>query len=212
MANILANMRPTKGTKIKSFGAGGQQYIANLFGGFNISASKENPLFSFRETDGSVPHAATLTNLVEANKIGSTMEFKAVQIGVRIFSTTGKVMTPEQMAAAKMLLASSRITITYGSNETRVGEFTGLHFQSPIDCISGDKEKTALVQSGAQPATGWAKLPEAIGLQANLNIGGTVKFTEDVPAILQGNEQTKYTDANSFGFVVIFAGLKVVKA
>lgn len=205
MANILANMRPTKGTKIKSFGAGGQQYIANLFGGFNISASRENPLFSFRETDGGVAHASMLTNLVEANKIGSTMEFKAVQIGVRIFSTKGEVMTPAQLAAAKMLLASSRITITYGSNETRVGEFTGLHFQSPIDCIAGDTEKTALVQSGAQPATGWAKLPEAIGLQANLNIGGTVKFTEPVPEVLT---QT----ANSFGFVVIFAGLKVVKA
>ena len=81
MSNITDPVLVAPGApSIASFGAGGQMYNADIFGGFNISAQQVNPLFSFRSTDPGVTNAALLTNLTEAQKIGSTMDFKAVAL------------------------------------------------------------------------------------------------------------------------------------
>ena len=191
---------------LPSFGAGGQMYIANIWGGFNVSATLVNPLFTFRATDTSIPNAEQLTNLTEAQKIGSTMEFKATQLGLRIVPlTSGAVLTPTQASDMKSLLASAVVTLTYGSNETKIGEFSGLHLMAPIDYIAADSTNTCASQNGAINSTSWINLKEPVCIQANLNIGGTVKFTRPVPSSL-------YSTPNTFGFVVIMAGLKVVKS
>lgn len=194
------------GTQIESFGAGGQEYIADIWTGFNISATLVNPLFTFRATDTSMPNAEQLTNLTEAQKIGSTMAFKATQLGLRVIPlTSGTALTPDQVNDMKALLASAIITLTYGSNETKIGEFSGMHLMAPVDNIAADATNTACSQNGAINSQAWINLKQPVGIQANLNVGGTVKFTRPVPASL-------YTVANSFGFVVIMSGLKVVKS
>ena len=189
-----------------SFGAGGQMYIADIWGGFNISGKLVNPLFTFRATDTSMPNAEQLTNLMEAQIVGSTMEFKAVQLGLRIIPlTSGAVLTPEVVEDMKSLLASAIVTITYGSNDTKIGEFSGLHLMAPVDFVAADSTNTCAAQNGAINSQSWINLKEPVCIQANLNIGGTVKFTRPVPASL-------YATDNSFGFVVIMSGLKVVKS
>ena len=191
---------------LQSFGAGGQMYIADIWGGFNISNKLDNPLFTFRATEINVPNAAQLTNLTEAQKIGSTMEFKAVQLGLRVVSLkSGAVLSPAVVQDIKSLLASAVITINYGSNETKIGEFSGLHLMAPVDYVAADDSNTCAAQNGAINNTSWINLPVPVVIQANLNIGGTVKFTRPVPASL-------YAKENSFGFVVIMSGLKVVKS
>lgn len=191
---------------LPSFGAGGQMYIADIWGGFNISGKLVNPLFTFRATDTSMPNAEQLTNLMEAQKVGSTMEFKAVQLGLRIIPlTSGAALTPEVVEDMKSLLASAIVTLTYGSNDTKIGEFSGLHLMAPVDFVAADSTNTCAAQNGAINSQSWIKLTEPVCIQANLNIGGTVKFTRPVPASL-------YSVENSFGFVVIMSGLKVVKS
>lgn len=206
MANITESVTAQTAPVLQSFGAGGQMYIADIWGGFNISAKTDNPLFNFRATDLSMPNAEQLTNLVEASKIGSTMEFKAVQLGLRVIPlTSGAVLDPKVVEDMKSLLASAVVTITYGSNNTRIGEFSGLHLMAPVDYVAADATNTCAAQNGAINNTSWINLPVPVCIQANLNIGGTVRFTRPVPASL-------YASDNSFGFVVIMSGLKVVKS
>ena len=205
MSNILSPVQVQDAVEVESFGAGGQQYIADIWGGINVSAEQNNPLFSFRATDSNVPNAAQLTNLTEAQKIGSTMAFKVVQLGLRVVSFKGETLTLDEIAAMKDLLASAVVTLNYGSNETKIGEFTGLHLQAPIDVVGGDATNTCAVENGAINSTAWIKLRQPIGIMPNLNIGGTVKFTRPVPAGL-------YSTANTFGFIVIMSGLKIVKS
>lgn len=206
MANITESVTAQTAPVLQSFGAGGQMYIADIWGGFNISAKTDNPLFNFRATDLSMPNAEQLTNLVEASKIGSTMEFKAVQLGLRVIPlTSGAVLDPAVVEDMKSLLASAVVTITYGSNNTRIGEFSGLHLMAPVDYVAADATNTCAAQNGAINNTSWINLPVPVCIQANLNIGGTVRFTRPVPASL-------YATDNSFGFVVIMSGLKVVKS
>lgn len=205
MSNILSPVQVQDAVEVESFGAGGQQYIADIWGGINVSAEQTNPLFSFRATDNNVPNAAQLTNLTEAQKIGSTMAFKVVQLGLRVVSFKGETLTLDEIAAMKDLLASAVVTLNYGSNETKIGEFTGLHLQAPIDVVGGDATNTCAVENGAINSTAWIKLRQPIGIMPNLNIGGTVKFTRPVPAGL-------YSTANTFGFIVIMSGLKIVKS
>jgi hypothetical protein len=152
-----------------------------------------------------VANAAQLTNLTEAQKIGSTMAFKVGQLGLRVVSFKGETLTLAEIAAMKDLLASAVVTLNYGSNETKIGEFTGLHLQAPVDVVGGDATNTCAVENGAINSTAWIKLRQPIGIMPNLNIGGTVKFTRPVPAGL-------YSTANSFGFIVIMSGLKIVKS
>lgn len=205
MSDILSPVQVQDAVQVESFGAGGQQYIADIWGGINVSAEQTNPLFSFRATDNNVPNAAQLTNLTEAQKIGSTMAFKVVQLGLRVVSFKGETLTLDEIAAMKDLLASAVITLNYGSNETKIGEFTGLHLQAPIDVVGGDATNTCAVENGAINSTAWIKLRQPIGIMPNLNIGGTVKFTRTVPAGL-------YSTPNTFGFIVIMSGLKIVKS
>lgn len=191
---------------LPSFGAGGQMYIADIWGGFNISGKLVNPLFTFRATDTSMPNAEQLTNLMEAQKVGSTMEFKAIQLGLRIIPlTSGAVLTPRVVEDMKSLLASAIVTLTYGSNDTKIGEFSGLHLMAPVDFVAADTTNTCAAQNGAINSQSWINLREPVCIQANLNIGGTVKFTRPVPTSL-------YATENTFGFVVIMSGLKVVKS
>ena len=207
MADITTPVVVSEGAPtLKSFGAGGQMYIADIWGGFNISATLVNPLFTFRCTDTSVANAEQLTNLTEAQKIGSTMAFKAVQLGLRVVPlTSGAVLDPAVVEDMKSLLASAVVTLTYGSNETKIGEFSGLHLMAPVDYVAADATNTCAAQNGAINSQSWINLREPVAIQANLNIGGTVKFTRPVPASL-------YSTPNSFGFVVIMSGLKVVKS
>lgn len=206
MSNITDPVLVADGAPMmSSFGAGGQMYNADIFGGFNISATLVNPLFTFRSTDPGVTNAALLTNLTEANKIGSTMEFKAVGLGVRVIPTGDSLLTPAQVAAMKSLLNSAVITLTYGSNETKIAEFTGMHLTAPVDYIAGDTTNTCAAQNGAINSTAWIKLSCPVGIEANLNIGGTVRFTKAVPSVLTSTP-------NSFAFVVVLTGLKVVKS
>ena len=205
MSNILSPVQVQDAVEVESFGAGGQQYIADIWGGINVSAEQNNPLFSFRATDSNVANAAQLTNLTEAQKIGSTMAFKVVQLGLRVVSFKGETLTLDDIAAMKDLLASAVVTLNYGSNETKIGEFTGLHLQAPVDVVGGDATNTCAVENGAINSTAWIKLRQPIGIMPNLNIGGTVKFTRPVPAGL-------YSTPNTFGFIVIMSGLKIVKS
>ena len=207
MANITDSVGVASGApSLPSFGAGGQMYIADIWGGFNISATLVNPLFTFRCTDTSVANAEQLTNLTEAQKIGSTMEFKAVQLGLRVVPLdSGAVLDPAVVEDMKSLLASAVVTLNYGSNETKIGEFSGLHLMAPVDYVAADNTNTCAAQNGAINSQSWINLREPVAIQANLNIGGTVKFTRPVPASL-------YSTPNSFGFVVIMSGLKVVKS
>lgn len=203
--SILDSVVPTSAPSIASFGAGGQMYIADMFTGFNISSERTNQLFAFAETDNSVPNAEFLTNLTEARKIGSTMDFKAMQIGLRVVPTGADPLTAAQVAAAKSLLASAKVKITLGSNGTVVGEYSGFHMLAPVDFLSLESSASSQQTNGAIGNTAWINLKEPIGIQANCNIGGSVHFAKAVPAALTAT-------ANSFAFVVVLAGLKVVKS
>lgn len=205
MSSILDSVVPTNAPSIASFGAGGQMYIADMFTGFNISAERTNQLFAFAETDNSVPNAEFLTNLTEARKIGSTMDFKAMQIGLRVVPTGADPLTAAQVAAAKSLLASAKVKITLGSNGTVVGEYSGFHMLAPVDFLSLESSASSQQTNGAIGNTAWINLKEPLGIQANCNIGGSVHFAKAVPAALTAT-------ANSFAFVVVLAGLKVVKS
>lgn len=205
MSSILDSVVPTNAPSIASFGAGGQMYIADMFTGFNISSERTNQLFAFAETDNSVPNAEFLTNLTEARKIGSTMDFKALQIGLRVVPTGADPLTAAQVAAAKSLLASAKVKITLGSNGTVVGEYSGFHMLAPVDFLSLESSASSQQTNGAIGNTAWINLKEPIGIQANCNIGGSVHFAKAVPAALTAT-------ANSFAFVVVLAGLKVVKS
>lgn len=205
MSSILDSVVPTSAPSIVSFGAGGQMYVAEMYTGFNVSAERTNQLFAFPETDSSVPNAEFLTNLTEARKIGSTMDFKALQLGLRVVPTGDAPLTAAQVAAAKSLLASAKVKITLGSNQTIVGEFTGMHLLAPVDFLSLESSASSQQTNGAIGNTAWINLKEPIGIQANCNIGGSVRFSKAVPTALTSTP-------NSFAFIVVLAGLKVVKS
>lgn len=190
---------------IESFGAGGQMYVADIETGFMVSADRDNPLFAFRSTDTSVTNAEFLTNLTEAQKIGSTMDFKATQLGLRVIKVSDGEATPEELAAMQKLLQSARIKITYGSNQTIVGEFSGSHLCAPIENVVADSTNTCNSQNGSIGNTAWINLKMPIPMQANVNIGGSVRFTLAVPTALTSTP-------NTFAFKVILSGLKVVKS
>lgn len=193
--------------EVASFGAGGQQYIASLRTGFNVSANQVNELFAFSCTDTNVPNARVLTNITEPRKVGSTMAFRAVRLGLRIVPllSSGGPLSPTQLMNMKQLLQSADVTITVGSNDTKIAEFSGLDLMEPIDTVASDTTATAMVSQGLGGGIGWIPLAIPIEIQANCNIGGTVRFSAPVPLAL-------LADLNAFGFVVILQGLKVVKS
>lgn len=190
---------------IPSFGNAGQVYNADIFGGFNVSSEKNNILFNFRRGDSGVANSDALTNLTEDGKIGSTMSFVATHVGVRVVKFgANAALSFAEAQAAKSLIASALIEIKYGSNETKVGEFSGLHFSAPVDFVAEDASKTAAVQGGSGQAANWIRLSYPIQIQKNLNISGSVKFNTNVPASLTSTP-------NSFGFIVMLYGVKIVE-
>lgn len=192
----------TTAPAIESFGPGGQMYMAEMWTGFNVSAETINPLFAITATDGGT-NSAQLTNLEERRKIGSTMAFRADRIGIRILNFGTGAVTPAQVQEMKRLLASAKITLNVGSNETKIAEFSGMSVMEAIDFVAQDTNPSTA--GGLGGGIAWIKLQIPIEIQANCNVGGTVRFTRAVPAALTSTP-------NSFGFVVLLQGLKVVKS
>lgn len=198
--------------EISSFGAGGQMYMASIWTGFNVRGQKINPLFAFN-ANSNEENAAMLTNLMETRKVGSTMAFRANRIGFRVLDLlphdAANPLTPAQVAEMKRLLASAVITITLGANETKVAEFSGMDLMQAIDTVGADATNTSAVNPGLGGGISWINLQMPIEIQANVNIGGTVRFNRDVPdSLIPGSA----SDPAFIGFVVILQGLKVVKS
>lgn len=198
----ITNPVATTAPAIESFGPGGQMYMAEMWTGFNVSAETINPLFAITATDGGT-NSAQLTNLEERRKIGSTMAFRADRIGIRILNFGTGAVTPAQVQEMKRLLASAKITLNVGSNETKIAEFSGMSVMEAIDFVAQDTNPSTA--GGLGGGIAWIKLQIPIEIQANCNVGGTVRFTRAVPAALTSTP-------NSFGFVVLLQGLKVVKS
>lgn len=194
-----------------SFAGAGQIYNSELFGGLIVSKERVNPLFQFRKTDASRHFAELLTNLDEDGKIGSTMAFLVTHIGFRIFKLDGSKYTPAEAAAVKFLMASALVDVTYGANKTKVGEFSGQHFLSPVDFLMDDSTATAAAANAGAAGSSFIKLSEKIQIQKNLQIGGSVRFGADVPTILWSDDDGT-TVKEKFGFTVILYGVKKVDA
>lgn len=198
--SILPELAPDS---IRSFGAGGQIYAAEIYGGFNVSAETENPLFTFRRNDTNYANAKFLTNLHEAGKLGSTMEFLATHIGLRVVKFDGTAMTSAEIAAAKNLLASALVEIGLGSDNVKIAEFSGMHMMSAVDSVATESTANSVSNVGGVDAKNFISLRIPIPMQKNVELRGSVKFAQTPNAALT-------TTANSFGFVVILAGVKVV--
>lgn len=195
----------TTAPMIDSFGAGGQMYMASIWGGENVGKETILPLFSFRATDNTHENAAQLTNLQEAQKIGSTMAFRANRLGFRVLWFGSYAPSLAEVEALKQLLASMVVTLTVGSNETKVAEFSGLDLMQPVDFAAS----AAGASAGLNGGIGWINLQIPVEIQANVNIGGTLKFTRAIPSALQPAQDS---DPAKCGIVVIMQGLKVVKS
>lgn len=195
----------TTAPMIDSFGAGGQMYMASIWGGENVRKENILPLFSFRATDNTHENAAQLTNLQEAQKVGSTMAFRANRLGFRVLWFGSSAPSLAEVEALKQLLASMVVTLTVGSNETKVAEFSGLDLMQPVDFAAA----AAGASAGLNGGIGWINLQIPVEIQANVNIGGTIKFTRAIPSALQPAQDS---DPSKCGIVVIMQGLKVVKS
>lgn len=195
----------TTAPMIDSFGAGGQMYMASIWGGENVRTETILPLFSFRATDNTHENAAQLTNLQEAQKVGSTMAFRANRLGFRVLWFGSAAPSLAEVEALKQLLASMVVTLTVGSNETKVAEFSGLDLMQPVDFAAA----AAGASAGLNGGIGWINLQIPVEIQANVNIGGTIKFTRAIPSALQ---PAQVSDPAKCGIVVIMQGLKVVKS
>lgn len=195
--------------EISSFGAGGQMYMASIWGGENISSRQINPLFAFNKNDSQHENAEQLTNLEETRKVGSTMAFRADRLGFRFLWFSSTLPTPQQVEEAKQLLASAVITLTVGSNETKIAEFSGMDLMEPLDFAAADATNTCATANGLGGGIGWIPLRIPLEIQANVNIGGTIRFTRAVPSSLL---PANVGDPSVCGLVVIMQGLKVVKS
>jgi len=195
----------TTAPMIDSFGAGGQMYMASIWGGENVRKETILPLFSFRATDNTHENAAQLTNLQEAQKVGSTMAFRANRLGFRVLWFGSAAPSLAEVEALKQLLASMVVTLTVGSNETKVAEFSGLDLMQPVDFAAA----AAGASAGLNGGIGWINLQIPVEIQANVNIGGTIKFTRAIPSALQPAQDS---DPAKCAIVVIMQGLKVVKS
>lgn len=190
---------------ISSFASGGQMYMASIWGGENVRKDTILPLFSFNMTEYTHENAAQLTNLSEARKVGSTMAFRATRLGFRVLWFGSSAPTIAEVEAIKQLFASAIVTLTVGSNETKIAEFSGLDLMQPVDYVAA----AAGASAGLAGGIGWINLQIPVEIQANVNIGGTVKFTRAIPSALQPAQDS---DPSKCGFVVIMQGLKVVKS
>lgn len=200
--SVLPELAPDA---VRSFGAGGQIYSAEIYGGFNVSDETENPLFTFRRNDSNVANAKFLTNLHEAGKIGSTMEFLVTHVGLRVVKFDGSAMTSAEAAAAKALLQSAHVELGLGSDNTKVGEFTGMHLCAPVDTVTTESTANSNANIGGVDANNFIRLRVPVPMQKNVELRGNVNFAKAPASALT-------TTANSFGFVVILYGVKIVAA
>lgn len=198
--SVLPELAPDA---VRSFGAGGQIYSAEIYGGFNVSAVTENALFTFRRTDSSVSNAKALTNLHEAGKIGATMEFLATHVGFRVVKFDGTAFSSAEAAAAKALLQSAHVEIGLGSDSTKVGEFTGMHLCAPVDTVATESTANSNTNVGGVDASNFIRLRIPVPMQKNVELRGNVNFAKAPATVLT-------TTPNSFGFVVILYGVKIV--
>lgn len=196
--------------EVRTFSPNGQIYNSVIKGGINITAKQENKLFNFRKGDGAVPNSDFLTNMPEAGKIGSTMEFIVTHVGFRVCkigkNNTKLSVSAEESAALKTLLKGAMVEIGVGSDGTKIGDFSGLHLMGAVDESSSDVSTvTAESQVGGSVASNFIHLRFPIPLQKNVELRGSVNF--DIapdPSLYSGDS------ANKFAFIVLLYGVKVV--
>ena len=203
---------PQRAAQVETFipGGKGQRYIADLWTGFTLDSALSHDLFTFAENDSIVPFAGLLTNLKMPGRIGSTMTFVAEQLGLRLVKIGDTLPTVQEVHDLVRYLASLKIYITVGDNQTRIAEFTGTHLENAItvaathSAASGAVAESSVLSTPLN-ATAWINLPEKIGFESDLTIGGTVKCNlAAVPASL-------IAVANSYAFMLVFAGRKQAK-
>ena len=200
--SVLPELVPNN---VRSFGPGGQIYSAEIYGGFNVSANTENEVFTFRRDDSSVPNAKFLTNLEQAGRLGSTEEFLVTHVGLRVVKFSGAAaLTSAEEAAMKNLLASAYVVIGLGADAQKIGQFSGLHVMAPVDGAASDVSTvTASHEVGGAAANAFIRLRMPIPMQRNVEVRGKVKLAKAPETVLTST-------ANTFGFVVILYGVKVV--
>ena len=200
--SVLPELVPNN---VRSFGAGGQIYSAEIYGGFNVSANTENEVFTFRRDDSSVANAKFLTNLEQAGRLGSTEEFLVTHVGFRVVKFSGAAaLSSAEEAAMKNLLASAYIELGLGADAQKIGQFSGMHVMSPVDGAASDVSTvTAAHEVGGSVASNFIRLRMPIPMQRNVEVRGKVKLAK-------APETALTSTANTFGFVVILYGVKVV--
>lgn len=202
--SILPELAPNA---LRSFGPGGQVYTAEIWGGFNIVTETENPVFDKKRSDTSYPNSKIYTNLHEGGKIGSTMEFLVTHIGIRIFKLSNSAaMTQAEISALKKLIASAKIEIGVGTDNCKVGEFTGLHFMSTVDGVAAATYSLEPYNMGSN----FIPLSVPIPLQRNVELRGNVQFAETPAAAICPATSGDDEGVPKFGFAVILHGYKVV--
>lgn len=204
MDPINQGVTPQLPLPVKSFGPGGQRFISNLFSGFVIDVEKTHSLFTFAQN--SSPLAPLLTNMREAGRIGSTMNFTAMQMCVRAFKIGDTVPTSQEIHDLKRYIGSLNLEIYLGSNTTRCAEFTGAHLLNVMDFASQTTLADTFGAVASPVNTGsWMNLPEMIGMQESVELSGQAKCNlAAVPASL-------YAVASSWVVLVIFGGIKQTK-
>ena len=203
---------PGHANPVETFAPGGkgQRYIADFWTGFCLDSTLSHDLFSFAENDTVVPFAQLLTNLKMPGRVGSTMTFVAEQLGLRLVKIGETLPTVQEVHDLMRYLASLKIYVTVADNQTRIAEFTGSHLMNAITAAATHAAASAEVAESSVAlapfnATAWINLPEKIGFQSDLTIGGTVKCNlAAVPASL-------IAVANSYAFIFVLAGRKQTK-
>lgn len=200
--SVLPELVPNN---VRSFGPGGQIYSAEIYGGVNVSANTEANIFTFRRDDGSVPNAKFLTNLEQAGRLGSNEEFLVTHVGFRVVKFSGAAaLTSAEEAAMKNLLASAYIEIGLGADNQKIGQFSGLHVMAPVDGAASDVSTvTASHTIGGAVASNFIRLRMPIPMQRNVEVRGKLHLAQAPATALTST-------ANTFGFIVILYGVKVV--
>lgn len=190
---------------VRSFGAGGQIYDAEIYGGVNVDATLEKSIFKFGRDDSSVPNAKFLTNLEQAGRLASTEEFLVTHIGFRVVKFNGSAaLTSAEESAMKNLLASAYVEIGLGADAQKIAQFSGMHVMAPVDGAASDVSTiTASHEVGGCVASNFIRLRMPIPMQSNVELRGKLHLAKAPETVLTST-------ANSFGFVVILHGVKVV--
>jgi len=191
-------------------GQSGQSYIADLYSGFILDVNKEHSLFGFAQNDTSVTLASLLTNMRQPGRIGANMNFVAMQLGIRLVKLGATAPTQTEIHDLIRYLASLKIELTVGDNETRVAEFTGSHILNPMTYATTESFATPTLAATAGSSTpwnqgGWIGLPDPIGLQNDLTLSG--KVTSTLAAVPTG----LYDSGDNWAFLFILAGRKQTK-